>query len=175
MSQQSLDTPLDRVYQMLQKLVGFHGQLLENVRHEKEALVAVDLKRLEEVTAQKENLVQSIRESENERRKAMEHLGLLWKIPGDQMTVQELILRVQGVNLKQADQFRSIAQTLQILIQHVQTLNAQNQSLVQSSLAHVHQMKNNILGEHQPKEQCYTPQAGVRSSHREPRLISKEV
>ncbi len=169
------DTPVDRIYGALQKLISLHRELMECVRSEREALTQADLKKTHDLTCQKEALIHSIRQVEMERIRAIDQLVMLWKTEAAGLTLNQIILRVQDINPKQSEQMRSAYQALVLIVKRIQEQNEFNRGLVEKSLVHVAQMKQNILGEASPKSEVYNQSGNKSRSSGSPRLISKEV
>jgi flagellar biosynthesis/type III secretory pathway chaperone len=169
------DKNLSSIFQTLQKLVGLHRQLMENVRFEREALTNADLKGVQETTFAKEALVEQIRQQESARLKATAELALTWKRPFKELTLTNIIIAIQARDPKGAEQFRGVYNALTILIQRIREANEYNRGLVEKSLEHVHNMKRNVLGEAVPKSETYTPQGQRQPYTGGARLISKEA
>jgi len=170
-----LEKKVAEIHQILSKLVGHHRQLLDAVRAEREALVNADLKCLQEVVFTKQALIENIRHEESLRLKATAELAMEWKVPFKDLTVSNIVIRVQGKDLKSADQIRSTHTTLALLIQRVTEQNNYNKGLVERSLEHVHEMKRNAFGESAPKAETYTQQGQRATQSPAARLISKEA
>lgn len=171
----SREQNLETVYRLLQKLLGLHRQLLDSVRAEREALVQADLKKLQEVTLHKEALIESVRLCELERSQTLGALALQLKKPVKDLHLSNLILIVQGFDLKRADQYRSVSQALHVLIERIQEQNLYNRSIVEKSLANVNTMKKNVLGESAPKSSTYNVHGQKTHGGGSSRLISKEA
>lgn len=170
-----MENILASIYQILQKLIGFHRQFLETVRMEREALVAADVKGVQETTYAKETIIESIRIVENERLKRLVELSILWKRPVKELTLPNIIIQIQGRDLKEAEKFRSSYHALTLLIQRIRDQNEDNLALVERSLEHIHNMKRNVLGEGQPRTEVYTSRGQKTNGPGGARLISKEV
>lgn len=165
----------DQVYQVVQDLIGCHRQLVDNVRAEKQALVAVDLKAIQEVTTLKQAMIESVRSLEQRRVVLIAELALIWALPAADLTLQRLAVQVQATDLKKADQLRSAQNTLTHLMARIQEQNRENGRLAESALEQVHQMKRNLLGATAPVPKTYGS-SGKTSTGVEPgaRLISTE-
>jgi hypothetical protein len=163
------------LYQALQKLIGLHRQLLDTVRLERDALIQADLKDIQEATFAKQALIEAIRQTEAGRVAALEEIAGLWKVPPATLTLSELIIRIQGTDLKTAEVLRSALNTLTILVKRVSDQNDENRRLVEGFLNHLNEMKRNVMGESAPRADVYN-QSGRRAP--QPggaRLISREV
>jgi hypothetical protein len=170
-----LDTGLTELYQNLQKLVGFHRQLLDVVRLERDALLNVDLKSVQETTLAKEGLIQLIHQAETERIKQVTLLAVQMKKPVKELTLSKLIIEVQGKDLKFAEQLRSVLNTLNLLTERIIDQNKENSRLAENALSHVDQMKKNVLGEATPKSDTYSAQGKKTAVTSNPHFISKEA
>jgi predicted phage tail protein len=170
-----LEPGLTELYQTLQKLVGFHRQLLDIVRLEREALLNVDLRSVQETTLAKEGLVQLIHQSETQRIKQVTLIAVQWKKQVKDLTLSKLIIEVQGKDLKFADQLRSMLNTLNLLTERIIEQNKENSRLAANALAHVDEMKKNILGEATPKSDTYSSQGKKMASTSGSHFISKEA
>lgn len=166
---------LIQIYQNLQKLVGFHRQLLDIVRLERQALVQANLGEIQSSTTGKQVLIESIQQVESARLKLMGELAIQWKRPYRELTLPNIIITIQGIDPKGAEQFRSSYNALTILIQRITEQNRDNRLLIEKSLEHVGEMKKNILGEVSKKSNTYTQQGQRTTHHPVSRLISKEA
>lgn len=167
---------ITQLHEILHQLIGFHRSLLENVRAEREALIAADLKRIQELTYEKESLVESIKQQEQLRVKLVAELSVILRKPLRELTLTNLIILVQGENLKLADQLRNSLTALTTLASRISDQNRANRTLVERSLEHIHVMKRNVLGEATPKSDTYGAQGQKRvAGATSPRFVSKEV
>jgi flagellar biosynthesis/type III secretory pathway chaperone len=170
-----VDQSISKVYNLLQKLMGLHCQLLEVVRSERETLIQADLKGIENITCAKQVLIENIHQIELQRLKLTAELAVQWKKPYRELTLPNIIIAIQGIDPKSAEQFRSIYNALTVLIQRISDQNIDNRGLIERSLEHVNQMKKNVLGESSSKSNIYTPQGHKASGSQTSRLISKEA
>jgi hypothetical protein len=155
---------IDQIYQALQRLIGLHRQLLDNVRLERKALVDADLKAIQEATVAKQALIEGIHQAEAARQKL---------VPA--ITLSALIMEIQGSDLKLSEQFRTAQNALTILIQRITEQNDDNRALVEKSLRHVNEMKKNVLGESVPKSNTYNQQGQKSGTARGARMLSREA
>jgi hypothetical protein len=168
-----MDSELNELHALLQKLVGLHRQLLETIRLEREALAQADLRRIQETTHAKEAIVDAIQERERQRLSWMERMR---ERGGSASTLQDLVHEVQAADQKAAESLRSLQLTLKLLLQRIVEANAENGELVKKSLMHLEQMKRNVLGTQQGTPETYGPGGKrVPQSVQGSRLISKEV
>ncbi len=172
MKQQTL---VQQLHQTLQKMLGHHRQLLDVVREERKALVDADLKRIQEMTYQKEALVESIRNLEAQRLKLSAELAVIWKKPLHELTISNVIIAVQGTDQKMAENLRGTYNALIHIIGRTSDQNNDNKLLVEKSLEHIHQMKKNVLGESVPHSDTYNPKGQRSNNGGSSRLLSQEA
>jgi len=166
---------INEVYLVLQKLVGFHKQLLELVRLERTALESANLKNIEEVTYSKEVLIHSIKQAELERVRSVANLAAQMEVHIADLSLSNLVLALQQKELQNSEKFRSVQNTLKVLIEHIVEQNQANQKLVNASLKHVQEMKINALGENQNQSQTYTAKGQKNNQTTASRLVSQEA
>ncbi len=171
----SREQNLDSIYQLLQRQLGLHRRLWECVRAEKECLVLADVKKLQDTTLSKESLIESIRVQEQERLHLVGALASQLRRPVRELILSELIITVQGFDLKRADQLRSVLQALQVLVARIQEQNRYNSELVQRTIVNIEQMKRNVLGEAAPKSSTYNVMGQKSQNAAHSRLLSKEA
>ncbi|MBI3534442.1 MAG: flagellar protein FlgN [Deltaproteobacteria bacterium] len=170
-----MEKTIEQIFQVLQKLILLHRQLLEKVREEKEALVHVDVSAIEGITQTKEALTESIRNEESKRLKLVGELAIEWKIPLRSLTLSQLIIEVQGRDLKTSNQLRSAYQTLTFLVQRIQEQNRNNVHLVEGSLNRIQNMKKNVLNESAGNTKTYTSQGQSAVANAKSIMLSKEA
>lgn len=175
MTNENRDQHLDSIYKSLQSLLGYHRQLMEVVRGERDALASAEVKRVQDSTLQKEALVASIRQCEQRRLEDVSALALFWKRPLRELTLSQIIIAVQGFDLKRADALRSVYQSLQVLVSRIQEQNRYNRELVEKSLSNLDLMKRNVLGESAPKTSTYDLHGQKSNKGGSSRLISREA
>lgn len=172
-----MESIVQSLLQALQQLVGSYRQLFEVVRDERESLVSMDVKKIEENTHKKELIVEDIFRKERDRRKTVQMLAKLWNLPEDKVTISQIVLRVQGSNIKLANEVESMWRTLDLQIKRTSEQNQYNRELLEKSLAHLESMKQNILGASAAKSETYNPygKKSTSSASSEPRVISREA
>ncbi len=170
-----MEKVLEPLHQSLQKLIGFHRQLLDTVRLEREALIEAQTKSVQEVTLAKHALLISIQQEEVTRLKHVAAIALVWKRPLKELTLPNLIIAIQVKDPKASEQFRSSFNALTLLIQRITEQNDYNKALVERSLEHVNEMKRNVLGEGVPRSNTYTAQGQRIAQTGGARMISKEA
>jgi flagellar biosynthesis/type III secretory pathway chaperone len=148
---------------------------MEVVRLEREALVQAELKAIQEATLSKQALLEAIRQAESERLKATAEIAVAIKRPLRDLTLNQVIISVQGLEPKTADQLRSSLNMLTILVERIQEQNEENRSLLEKSLEHLHTMKRNVLGEATPKANTYTSHGQKSHSGAAARWVSREA
>ncbi len=166
---------IDRFYEILESLVGFHRQLLDLVRIEKEALIQAELKKVQELTAAKEVILGSIQQAELDRQKMVAEFSVIYKIPKKDLTLSQLIIQVQGDYPKEAEQYRSAMSAMTILIQRITEQSKESSALIEKSLEHLSNMKANVLREQGHKNEVYSKSGNKVQPSRESRLLSREA
>ena len=147
---------ISSLYESLQKLTGLHRQLMDTVRMEREALVAADIPRIEEATVRQAGVDRSDSHRRSERLKRVWRACIMLKKPVRELTLPKLIILVQGSESEASGTTSHRLQRAHSLIKRIDEQNRENQKLVQKSLAHIQEMKKNILGETVPKSSTYT-------------------
>jgi flagellar biosynthesis/type III secretory pathway chaperone len=170
-----MDQQLDRLYEILQKQIGLHRQLLELIRAERTALEQADVKEIQDVSYSKEVTIHAIQQAEMERIRHLAALSAETKTNLTDLPLSRFVELVQKYNLKTADQFRSVQNTLKILIDRVQEQNTENRLFVEKSLEHIAVMKRNVLGEANPKNDTYTQKGKKSDLAASARILSKEA
>jgi len=169
-------TIVQSLLQTLQELVGSYRQLFEVVREERECLISMDVKKIEEMTHKKELIIEDIFRKERDRRKTVQQLSKLWSVSEDKVTISQVVFRTQPINIKLASDVESIWRTLDLQIKRTADQNQYNRELLEKSLSHLESMKQNILGASAAKSETYNPygkKSGASTS--EPRIISREA
>ncbi len=171
-----MDKTLESLYQIIQKLVGLHRQLLDIIRLEKQALLDMNIKDVQECTYSKEVTLSGIHTAESERQKRISELSVQTKKPVEQLTLTQIIILVQGQNPKFAEQLRSSFNALTILVARIKESNLENSRLIDQALIHIRSMKTNALQEAEPKAATYGQNAQkVQAGAQSARLISGEA
>ncbi len=169
------DETTAKLHQSLQKLIGLHRQLLEAVRQERDSLLSADLKLVQDSTYAKEALIESIRQAEVERMRITGDYALAWKKPLSELSLSNIIIGIQGDNLKAADQLRSSQNALQVLVSRIVEQNSNNRKICERSLTHFNAMKKNVLGESAPRSDVYSQQGQRVNGPAQSRLLSREI
>jgi hypothetical protein len=146
----------------LQKLLGLHRQLWDQVRTEREALVNANRNSIQEIALAKKALVISIREIETKRLSTVSKIAGIWKKPGQELLLSEIILAVQTRDPPLSQSLQTLQNALRHLLERIQILNESNRQLVDASMKHVDVMKRNLMGEVEPRSSLYT-QSGNKS------------
>ena len=170
-----MEKELEKVYQVLQKLIGLHRRLLELVRAENSALEQLQTKELQEIVYNKEVLIHDCKLAELERVRGMATLGAILRQPIADIALSKFVEILQGINLKEAERFRSVQNTLKILLDRISDQNKTNRAIVEKSLEHVLNMKRNVLGEATAKNETYTSKGKRSDATAGSRLLSREV
>lgn len=166
---------LTELYEVLKKLVGFHRELLDTVRLEREAIVTANLQAIQTATHTKEGILQEVARLETIRINNTAELALEFKKPLKDLTLAQIAIEIQGEDLKKADQFRSALNALTLLIQRIKEQSQYNKELIEKSLGHIQEMKTNVLGESVPKSSTYSAQGKKVQGEANSRFISKEA
>lgn len=171
-----MNAELRDLAQNLQKQLGLHRELLENLRREHQALLNAEMREIQEITYAKEIVLATLGQVERDRLALMTKLNDGRLIKAVPQSVTEVIVAVQGEFAQHAEGLRSTAQALRILIERIAKVNQQNAVLTQNALKHLEQMKSNVLGEAQRKAETYTDRGSKQTGNaRESRLLSAEV
>ncbi len=166
---------IQKIYEVLQKLVGLHRQLYESCRAERDALVAADVKLIQEQTHAKELVIETIKQYEMQRIRASASLSLDWKIPLVELSLTRIIQELEPKQPKEAEKFRSALNALTVLIERSTKMNNSNREFLERSLEHVHEMKRNVLGEAAPQSDTYGSQGQKVPGNPGARFISQEA
>lgn len=169
------DKILIAIQQNLKRLIGLYRELLNIVRQEKDAIITMNVKDIQEATRAKEAILSVIRYCEMERASIVSELALKWKVPLKELTLSRIIIEVQGRDSVHAEEFQTVLSTLTLLIQRVSEQNEENHGFVANSLKHIEAMKKNVLGEANPHSFTYTKAGGRKSGSEKSRLLSKEA
>jgi len=162
----------------LQKLLGLHRQLWDQVRAERDALVNANRNSIQEIALAKKGVVEAIRDIESKRLTRMKVLAGLWKRPIADLPISEMILNLQTRDPQLAQSLRTLQNALKHLVERIQTLNESNKQLVEASMKHVDAMKRNLMGEVEPRSTLYTPSGNKSQNHpngSQSRFLSKEA
>jgi flagellar biosynthesis/type III secretory pathway chaperone len=166
------------LHETLQELIGLHRQLYEVVKSENEAITQADVRATYEATSAKEALIHWIHQAELSRQIVVRNWCEAGQINPAEASLRNLILRTRERDSALADRLQADLSTLMVLVERIKKQNELNGSLVNESLKHIQNMKQNIFGETNPKAATYN-QSGQRntgsSNAHGPRLISKEV
>jgi flagellar biosynthesis/type III secretory pathway chaperone len=164
--------------QLLQRLLGHHRQLWDQVRAERDALINADRNLIQEVALTKKALVESIRDLEGQRLNRMAVLAQLWKRAASDLPLSEIIVLIQTRDPQLSQSLRTSQNALRHLIERIQALNESNRQLVENSMKHVDAMKRNLMGEVEPRSALYTPtgnKTAPSAATGQSRFISKEA
>ena len=145
------------------------------VRAEREALLSLDVRRIHDVTLEKQGILHEVVVAEQDRITATRIVAALLNAPADTANLSSLILLSQAASLRISDQLRSVQQTLQLLVSRIQDQNRANSLLVETSLVHVNEMKKNVIGESMPGSGTYSASGQKQNGPAQARLFSAEV
>lgn len=170
-----MDTLLKALREVLNKQIGHHRQLLETVRQEEQALLEADLKELQEITYAKDVIIHSIHQTELERRDISEKVRLAFQLDEQDFSLSQIILEVQKRNTQEADRFRNVLSVLNLLIKRIDEQNQKNQKLVENSLHHIEQMRQNVLGDQEEESPTYSKVGQKVKTTKQTNLFSQKV
>lgn len=170
-----MEGPVEKIHRSLTRLIGLYRQLLETVRAENQALVHADLKIIQETTLAKQALIETVKQAESERLSAQTALAKEWNRPIEELTLSAVIIGIQGVDPKGAEVLRSEFHALTLLVRRVAEQNQENSALVDRCLAHIGEMRRNVLGEATPGSAVYDQHGRQSNAAAGARLISREV
>lgn len=170
-----MDPRIKQLYQVIQRLIGSHRQLMDGVRAEKDALLSADLKAIQEATYHKEAAIADISSLERERKSLVYSLAVTWKRKPEELTFTQIVIQLQGMDLQMAEQFRSAFNTLTVMVQRISEQNQENGGIIERSLHHILEMKKNILGEARGPSDVYTQRGQKTNPTGGARLIAKEA
>jgi len=170
-----MEQTIQELLTTLQRLLTLHRQLLEVVRAERQALLGVDVQKIQELAMQKQSVLDEIVALERDRVRLTLTVAGVWGLSPQQATLNEIVLRAQAISLKLSEQLRSVHQTLQLLISRIQEQNQSNRVLVEGSIERVEIMKRNVLGEAVPRSETYSPTGQRQAQSSGARLLSTEI
>lgn len=168
---------LETLHEYLQKLVGLHVQLLEQVKVEAQALAEADLRVLHESSLAKEAIIALIRIEDHRRQMIVDQLQFDGHIPRTSNTLVQIIAHLQGTAPSLAERMQSSLNTLKVMIERIQMQSRINAGVIDKSLNHVLAMKDNLLGEVQPTR-TYSAKGTTNplsATNNGPRMISKKA
>lgn len=165
---------LEDLYRILQRLIMLHRNLLDVIKREKECLVEADLKNIHQIISEKEAVISLIQACENDRLRLAGALIHIWKIPISELTLLNLIEKIQLQSVTEADRFRSAHEALAFLLSKCRESNLENASLVERSLGHVLEMKKNIIESVTGHREGYDKHGRKPGRGSQSRLISRE-
>jgi flagellar biosynthesis/type III secretory pathway chaperone len=165
----------EKLIQVMNSMIGLHRQLHDLVKQEKAALTQANKKALEEVVYAKTALIEQIRQAESDRLKVAVELSLGLKKPIQELTLSQVVLESQGVYPELSERLQTLLNTLRVLVQRTLEQNQYNQSIVEKSLNHIHEMKSNVLQSSQPLHQTYSSQGHKQVQTNQARILSTEI
>ncbi|MBL7715960.1 MAG: flagellar export chaperone FlgN [Bdellovibrionales bacterium] len=166
---------LAELHQALHALVGSYRQLLEIVRVERTALLDADLTAVQGATHAKEAQIEIIRQAELKRVQLVQELAMVWRFAIKDLTLNKIILEAQAVDAALSETLRTDLTTLTLLMERTAEQNTKNKEICIRSLKHIGEMKKNVLGEAEPKNETYSKKAQKVNSTGGGRLISGEA
>jgi len=131
----------DKLSETLDEMTKIYRQLLELVRKEKSILIQVNLSEIENLTVQKEEMIQKLKIAEMLREKYAQNLGVELGLSSTAPRLSELAQRLPG---EAADRLRQVQSALEMVITRIQELNRENENYVQSALKTLNGALGNI-------------------------------
>lgn len=168
---------METLHEYLQRLVGLHVQLLDQVKVEAQALAEADLRVLHESSLAKEALIALIRIEDHQRQMIVDQLQFDGHLPRTTNTLIQIIAHLHGIAPNLADRMQSTLNTLKVIIERIQMQSRINAGVIDKSLHHVLAMKDNLLGEVQPTR-TYSAKGvtnPLSATNNGPRMISKKA
>lgn len=159
----------------LKNQIGAHKQLLEVVRGEHTSLINLDLDRVQEAVFGKEAAIGAIFKLERERLVMMQDIAKALNAAPDEITLSRVAERIQENQPVLSEEIVQILNTLKNLVHQISEQNGRNRTLVEASLAHVREMKQNMIGSLGAMSQTYGRNGKKAESGAEPRLLSSEA
>lgn len=143
----SQEKSYNKLLNSLEDLTKLYRALLDNVRKEKDLLIAADIAKLQENVQAKESTLYKIRTIDGAReRYAKELAGLI----GGDVTQPRLLELARLIAGPQGDRLRSIHATLDLLVKRTAELNRENEIFAQSALTTLNgamdDIKNTLAG-----------------------------
>lgn len=118
----------------LKQLIKVHRSLLENLRNEKEILIAADLNDLNENNKAKEKILVKAGELERKRIELVKAFASSIEIKTQDPSLLDL---AKNIDFKNGDILRNLHSALVLLLKRVKETNEQNEVLVNSALENV--------------------------------------
>ena len=138
---QKIKEVTQRLLQNLDDLVTAYRHLLELVRNEKEAIAQSQIEQIQLFNDDKEVLLSRIKALDSIRERYARELANLVQLDSDYPRLLEL---AQKVPFELAEKMRLSHATLDLLIRRLQTLNQNNQKVVENALTTLHGALNEL-------------------------------
>lgn len=131
----------NRLLQNLEELITAYRHLLEAVRLEKDFIGDSNLEKMNQSNEIKDGLLMKIRALDSIRERYAKELAHLVGVESEYPRLLEL---AQKVPFEMAEKLRLSHATLDLLIRRLQTLNQQNQRVVETALSTLHGALNEL-------------------------------
>jgi flagellar biosynthesis/type III secretory pathway chaperone len=145
----NMDLLLDKLSKFLEGETDLYRSLLSVLQNEKEAVVDSDLKRLNETSKEKENLLLKIKILGEQRLRTLESIAASFGYSPQDLT---LIKLSQLVGHPYSSRLKECHSNLFSLIQSIQEINHSNRALIMNSIELVRGslvLLNNLIGSNQ--------------------------
>jgi flagellar biosynthesis/type III secretory pathway chaperone len=157
----------EKLLPLVDELIRLEELLIRCLEAEKDALLLADLTLIQDASASKQQLIESLAQLEARRVRLV-----------GSATMREIVLDPSGELLPPTRaELESRWENLRQLVSIAVDKNRSNQQLLSSSMKHIENMKRNILGESVPKSGTYSAQGSkvAGSNQQGARKIIKEV
>lgn len=133
----------------LEELVKLYRSLLECVRKEKDLLIQADIEKINENNLTKEALIHKIRSQDSARERYAKELCSLIGADVSNPRLLEIAKKISG---PEADRFRNLHATLDLVVNRVAEINKENAQYAQSALKALNGAMDNIKDTLSPKK-----------------------
>lgn len=156
----------------LQQIIKVYRGLLDNLRKEKEILIAADLADLNDNNVAKEKLLVSVGKKEQHRIVLAKELAVEINFKDDEPKLLGLAIELGG---EAGDKLRNLHSVLLLLLKRVKETNEHNEILVQSALNNVNGAMNSIVDTVSEKPTYENKGQIQQQSLQSGKLVSREV
>ena len=126
-----LNSQLDKFLDLLEQVTVCHQSLLTVIKDEKNALIDVDLLKLNEAAKVKDDLLSELRILDNQRIQLLRHLADILGHPPQGLTLRILSQLIEEPHSARLNDFRS---RLVALVKNIQKANEHNRALLNDAL-----------------------------------------
>ena len=156
----------------LTRQITLYKEMLTVVRGEKEHLIKVNVRGIQEATFAKEVLLVELQSVEHERRRWVLKVGDHFQKDPDDLDIESILPLYRDENREKILRLRN---TLKVLIHAVKDMGLDNQRLVANALRESQAMKENALGISNEKAKVYGPKGGIEKRDNTARIFSSKV